>query len=130
MRSLGDKVGFGFEVLDYKGISNTKLAAVGVAEDYTTCRAASCGRVGIVARSAAGAAVDEKFTSTAHFRRLLRFKIECTRSLNCAVHDIHTITKLVGCCRERSGIDDTLLSRVIVSFTLAGVPVRINGIGA
>jgi hypothetical protein len=117
-------------VFDDKGIANTEFAAVSVAKDYTTCRAASCWWVGVVARSAAGTAMDEKLTSATHFCRLLRCKIECARALNCAVHDIDTVFKFVGCCRERSCIDNTLLSRVIVSCTLAGVSVCIDGIAA
>ena len=46
------------------------------------------------------------------------------------MHDVNTITKLIGAGRQRSDIGFTLLGRVVEASSLSAVAVSINGVGS
>ena len=74
--------------------------------------------------------MNKEVTSSAHFTRLLRRKVKRTGFLSSLMHDVNTITKLIGAGRQRSDIGFTLLGRVVEASSLSAVAVSINGVGS
>ena len=121
-------LGFRLEVLHNQSVPNSQLPTICVAQHNATGWATCRWRIRVIARSATCAAVDEKFTSSAHFAGFLRFKVEGTGCLVSLLHDVDTIAQFVNRSREGTGIDHTLLGRIIVALSLARISKRINGI--
>ena len=100
---------------DNDGVPHSQLAPVGVAEHYAPRRTPSSGRVGVIAGSAAGTAVNEKGTPSTHLAWLLGVQIESAGPLGGLVHGVLAVADFVSGRRQRTSIGHTLLVRVVVS---------------
>lgn len=116
------------EVFHDESISDSEFASVGVAENDATGRAASSGRVRVISWSAAGAAMHEEGTTAAHLTGLLGLEVESAGPVDSLMHHIHAVAEFVGGCWERASVDYTLLSGVVVAFSLSGVAVSVDGV--
>lgn len=109
-------------------VSHSQFLPVRVADHHAAGRASSGGRVAVVARSAAGAAVDEEGTPSAHLCGFLGLEVEGAGSLGGLVHDVDALGQLVSGGGERAHVDHALLGWVVEAVAGAGVSVGVNGV--
>ncbi len=112
---------FSFIMLHNQSVTNSEFLSVSEVHDNTASRATSSWGLWIIFGGTALATVNKECTSATHFTWFLRLQIEWAWSLGCLMHHINAITKFVGGGWEGACIDNTLVIRIEIAFTLSAI---------